>query len=225
MVKQRMKALATWLLVSLAAGCCSGCNVVRGSGVATEETRDVATFWRVEARGVARLQLFIAESDAATMTLTVRGDDNLVPLLVTQVTDGTLLVESEPGYQLNPKVPLEVSALVPDLNDIQADDDVFVLADGINNAQIGVAGRGSAYVNVGGQTGTLNVYGIDSASINTSALLAESVQIQARGSSAIEVCAETSLNVMASGSARVAYTCGPDEINEWVDDSASLTGY
>lgn len=182
------------------------------------------TFNRVEARGIVRLQLFIAESDSATVTLTVQGDDNLVPLLVTHVEDGTLLVESEPGYQLNPKVPLEVTVMIPDLIDVRADDDIVVLADGIDNEQIGVAGLGSAYIRLGGRTGLLDVYGFDRTSIDTTALQAKSVLIQAGDSAVIDVCADTSLNVMASGSAHVGYTCGPDDISEWIGDAATLSG-
>ncbi len=83
------------LVASWAASGC-GANLVVGSGRIVEESRTIGAFSKVEVSDGLRL---IVETGPAA-PLVIEGDDNLLPLIVTEVRGDTLVVEVPPGTSL-----------------------------------------------------------------------------------------------------------------------------
>jgi hypothetical protein len=63
-------------------------DAFKGSGTVVTEPREVSGFAAIDLRGVGVLRV----TQDTTETLTVRTDDNLLPLITTEVRDGTLRI-------------------------------------------------------------------------------------------------------------------------------------
>src|SRR5215208_2438155 len=61
---------------------------VRGSGIAKTETREVNGFSAISFNVIGK----VVVTQGKTQSLTVTADDNILPLLETQVNDGTLVI-------------------------------------------------------------------------------------------------------------------------------------
>src|SRR5688500_9858117 len=86
----------------------SGCllqqhDTIHGSGVAKTETRDVAEFTRIEATGSPNVTVTIGDKQS----LTIEADDNILPLLTTEVKDGKLVIASEKNTSYSPKTDIK----------------------------------------------------------------------------------------------------------------------
>jgi hypothetical protein len=93
------------LVVLLATGCSGLIGLARNakdvkrikpSGVVVTETRDVSGFTALDIRTLGKVILTQADSES----LTISGSDNVVPLIVTRVSDGTLIIEMQQGIVL-----------------------------------------------------------------------------------------------------------------------------
>jgi len=100
-------AVLTWYFTS-----------VRGSGIAKTETREVNGFSAISFTGLGR----VVVEQGTTESLTVTADDNFLPLLETQVKDGTLLigVKSNNTFNtgFNPRTPIEFKIGVKELTQV-----------------------------------------------------------------------------------------------------------
>src|SRR5580658_6714022 len=81
-----------------------------GSGVAKTETRDVGNFTKIDASGATTLEVTAGQSST---TVTVSGDDNVVPHVRTVVSGDTLHIETSDVHHT--KLPLVVKIGMPKL--------------------------------------------------------------------------------------------------------------
>jgi len=91
---------------------------VQGSGVAKTEAREAHGFSAISFTGVGR----VVVEQGSTESLTVTADDNILPLLETQVNDGTLVISVKSNKifdaGFHPKTPIEFKIVVKDLTKI-----------------------------------------------------------------------------------------------------------
>ena len=85
-----------------------------GSGVSTTEERSVADFDRLAFTFLGEMTIVQDGSESLTIT----GDDNIVPRIVTEVDDGMLTIRATPGTVGQPVVPLRYELHVKELSDI-----------------------------------------------------------------------------------------------------------
>ena len=103
MFSMRIPILSVLCLVALAS--CSSLEVTRGSGVPLTDARKAVPFRKVSVSGAFEVAWTRADSPADE----VSGDDNLVPLVSTEVTGDTLEVRWKPScIAVNPRLPLRV---------------------------------------------------------------------------------------------------------------------
>ena len=113
----RRRTFHVILMLLLAA---SGCNAViqpvtppaiQGSGVAKEEIRAVGPCDGIDVQSA--LSAVVTAGPAASVT--IRGDDNLVPLVETEVEGSTLHARMRPNTNSTTKLPLELVVTLPRL--------------------------------------------------------------------------------------------------------------
>src|SRR5262245_31521220 len=97
--------LAAMLLISFA-GCSFG---VAGSGTVATESRELPPFTAVDVAFVGNVNIICQAPQEVSLT----GDDNILPLITTEVKDGTLYVKSKDAYHAKTKLVLSIS--VPDV--------------------------------------------------------------------------------------------------------------
>src|SRR5205809_2833546 len=83
-----------------------------GSGVLASEHRTVADFTRVDLAGTSKVIVRVG----APKSVVVRGDDNLLPLITTKVSDGTLVVAESGSF--NSQRGVEVDVAIPSLSGV-----------------------------------------------------------------------------------------------------------
>jgi hypothetical protein len=116
----------SWIVVS-ALSVAPGCNgnflvkmspAIQGSGIATEETRPVDAFHALEAGNA--LQVTVVVTKDAKAGLKISGDDNLVPLVESDLRDGALILRIKDDSNIRTKLPLLAEVITGELDRVEA---------------------------------------------------------------------------------------------------------
>ena len=135
---------------------------VKGSGVTKEETRDLPAFDEVEVNSTFEAKVVIGPVPSVTLNV----EENLLPLVKTEVKDGRLFVSFEGGRNVRPTKPTKVDIVVPSLD--------FLGANGASKVIASVGECKSLAVESGGAS-----------SIEVDGLASDSVGVKANGSSRV----------------------------------------
>jgi hypothetical protein len=143
---------------------------VVGSGNVTSEPRDVGNFDEVTLSGVGQLHI----TQTGSESLTIEAEDNILPLLTSEVIGRRLKLSTEPGSHFSPKKPIRYILTVKDLTAIRIS--------GAGNAEIPSLGTPSLHLEISG-AGNMTVTG----------LAAERVEVTLSGAGSL-TCAGEALN-------------------------------
>lgn len=121
-----MRAQSLLALAVLAVVPTSGCAMVRGSGVRLSEARPLAEFSEIEVSGGVELEV-----KKGPASLTIEGDDNIVPLYTTEVVSGRLSIYRKAPGSISPSRRLKVNVTVPSLRRLEASGGVEARLDGV----------------------------------------------------------------------------------------------
>ena len=93
---------------------------VHGNGVSSTQERSVGDFKSLNAMG----SMHVIVSQAATPSIRIEADQNLLEYIETRNHDGTIEIFTRQGYNLDPTKEIKVYAAAPDFNtiDISASD-------------------------------------------------------------------------------------------------------
>lgn len=201
-----------WWLVSLFCAGLAGCeaDVTEGNGVAATETRTVAAFEEAVVEDGLGLEL-TATGAAGDVSLSVAGDENLLPLVETVVEDRRLIVRAKEPFSTG--LGLVVQGAAPDLLRIGADTGGTATATGVDVAGIfesAVADGGR--VEVIGTAGRFDVLASGGGTIAARKLTVAEARIAAVGGAVVQVCATDTLLAEARDGAVISYACGPDRV-------------
>lgn len=86
-------------------------NAINGSGKSAVETRDVKDFSAVSFSGIGELTITQGEKEA----LEVEAEDNLLPVITTEVRDGTLEIGIKDYTNIDPNLPIRYRLTVRNL--------------------------------------------------------------------------------------------------------------
>lgn len=195
---------------------------VRGSGVSGTAHRSVAPFDRIEVGGDLDVEIDVGSDTRVTLT----GDDNLLPIVETEVRGGTLHVR--PEEKISPRVGISVTITTPSLEaaSIGGSGDIRIRGVRSEAFEAGVHGSGSmnaagafgdlvAAVSGSGElkmTGTAETVdaGVSgSGEIDLLAVQARAARVHVSGSGDATVHAVESLDARVSGSGGVRYAGAP----------------
>lgn len=190
-------------LIALAATACIRIDfdgpLVRGSGVAATETRDVPDFERVSVGG----NLDVVVEVGRPTRVTVAGDDNLVPLVRTEVRGSTLVIEQK--KRLRPSDGLTVTVAVPRLERASVSGSGEMTVRGVASEAFRASVSGSGELDAEGDFGDLsaNVSGSGEMMMRGTA---ETVDVGVSGSGEVDLMAVPAreARVSVSGSGDVA---------------------
>jgi len=192
-------------------------NMVHGSGVETTETRDLAAFRQIDLSCFGDVDVIIGDQHSVSIT----SDDNIVPLITTELEGDRLVIDCEKRYRskLGVKVKVVVAKLdglvISGSGDIRAGEikgESFAGSiSGSGNMEIErlegnelsakVSGSGS--LKISGQVEKLNAGISGSGDVNLSDLTSQKVVAKISGSGNIQVRAEESLEARISGSGNI----------------------
>ncbi len=90
----------------------AACSVTRGSGQLATTQREVTGFTKVELTGQGDVIIEQTGSDS----LTISAEDNLLPLLTSDISGDTLVLGTKPNTTIETTKPITYSVTVKDLN-------------------------------------------------------------------------------------------------------------
>lgn len=211
---------------------------VVGSGKVIDERRTVGEFRRLRLDSA----ITVNARPAARASVTVHADDNLAPMILTEVEGDTLVVKLRPRSALRTESPLvvnvEFTALSQadlrgsgDLNlaALQAEQFEISLAGSgdvrLDNAELGrlsvrLAGSGDIWLKGRSDEASLNIAG--SGDVHAAGLIARRVGVDIAGSGDVRVHATEALTVQIAGSGDVTYSGNPPRISRRVVGSGDI---
>lgn len=194
-------------------------NTVVGSGKAVSETRNVSGFSSIELRGSADVTATIGSAESVT----VKGDDNIVPLITTTVSNGALIIETKPLTNINVSNPIQVSVTMKLLQGITLSGSGNINVSGMDGGDLSIDLPGSGDITVKGTADNLTLNLLGSGNIVCDELKASSATITLNGSGNIDVFVSDSLDANIRGSGTIHYAGNPAQVHKNVTGSGSIT--
>ena len=222
-----------WTLLMLLAAACGllqrGERVITGSGRVASETRTVAGIERVALEGLGEVEL----QQGATEALTIEAEDNLLPLITSQVQAGTLRLGFDRATwrdTIQPTAPIRFVLTVRDLaafdlsgsgslraSDLQADRLTLrisgageVTVEHLESSALDVHIEGMGNVSVAGQAGEQTLAISGSGQYQAGDLDTQTTQVTISGSGDAVVWARSDLSINISGNGTVSYWGDPN---------------
>jgi hypothetical protein len=200
----RAAILGAFTVVSMVVAACDEGPGVRGSGEVTSETRDVAGFDEIVLEGSGDLDVDVD----GTESLVVEAEDNLLPLLTSEVRDGRLELEwTEP---LSPTEPIRYTISARALEGVSIIGSADVVASGLDCATFRASVAGAGSFDVDGSCDALDLSVAGSGDFDGEELTVRSASVSIAGSGDALVNASDELRVSIAGSGDVEYLGDPD---------------
>jgi len=191
------------VLISLVAGCHRIHDEIAGSGKLQKQRRDVGSFNSISTQGAFDLEIVCQKPQS----LEIEGDDNVLPLITTEVSNNVLHIRSLRGYSASEPITIKIS--LPDLEGISASGAGTIEVSGLKNEKFEIDASGAPAIKASGETRVLDIDASGAGKIDTHKLRAARVVVDSKGVSKVEVYAAEQLDVTVSGPSHVIYQGDP----------------
>lgn len=179
---------------------------IQGSGNVIREKRDLKGFDKVQVGGGFQVEIVAGKE----FGVEVEADDNLMPLVNTNVSGDTLEIGRQKGYSAKNPIRIRISA--PEISGIDTSGGAGVTVSGLKNSNLSIESSGGSKVTASGTTAKLTVEMSGGAKIVANDLAAIDVNVDGSGGSSVEVLVSGELRSDISGGARVTYSGAPASI-------------
>lgn len=198
------KLVMLMALLSLASGChYTSHHSVAGSGQRQTQKRDVASFKSISAEGAFDIEVVCQKP----LGLEIEGDDNILPLITTEVSNNVLHIKSARGYSVHEPVTLKI--FVPSLEGVSASGAGTIVVSGVKSEKFEIDARGAPTIRVSGDSKVVDIDASGAGKIDTRKLRAAQAVVESKGVSRVEVFAADQLDVTVSGPSHVIYEGDP----------------
>lgn len=193
----------------------SGC--VQGSGSAKEEKRSLPSFHALDVDGAFAVTITCQKDQ----TVTLSADDNLLPLIVTDVTDGTLRVTTRKSICTS--LPMTLVISVENLDQIRSGGANNFKVNDLKSSALDLKLSGSGNMTLAGQAKDLTVALEGASEIHATELRAEQVSISINGAGSAEVYASETLQADIGGVGNIRYAGSPKKVTRNITGWGEIT--
>lgn len=186
-------------LIILGTACRGMHHGVAGSGKRQTEKRNVPSFTSISTEGAFDIEVVSQKP----LSLEIEGDDNVLQLVSTEVSNNVLRVVNKRGYSVSQPITLRIS--VPDLAAISSHGAGNINISGIKNDKFVIDVNGAPTIRASGETKELTIDASGAGKIDAHRLRGERVVVESKGVSTVEVYAQDKLDVTVSGPSHVIY--------------------
>lgn len=199
----------------------SGCmlitgTIIQGSGIAATENRVVDDFNAIDISGASSVSVKIGDEKSVV----VKFDDNLMEILKTEVSGGTLRIYSTANYKTS--VGLTIDVITPSLDDIELSGASEVNVTGVSGESMKVNLSGASQATVSGSVGQLDVDTSGASTADLSALLSSKASVSTSGASNVTVSVSDAIRVSSSGASKVRVLGNPPETKQDTSGAANV---
>jgi Putative auto-transporter adhesin, head GIN domain len=206
-------ALALGIALLLLAACSS----TKGSGQLATAQRTVSGFTKVELAGQGDLTI----EQTGTESLTISAEDNLLPLLTSDVSGDTLVLGTKPNTSIVTTKPITYSLTVKDLNGLAVSGSGTMSAPKLAATELSIKISGSGTITVRGAATDQDLEISGSGRYQADELTSKTVTARISGSGNASVMATDVLDVAISGSGSVTYSGNP-QVKQEISGSGEL---
>jgi len=189
---------------------------VSGSGNTASEKRDVADFQAIDVGGVFQVEV-TAQKD---FDVEIEADDNLLPLIKTEVRGGVLRLETEKRISTGNPIRVRISA--PDIQNLEVSGASKVSLTNLSNENLEIDSSGASKITVAGETANLIIDVSGASKIDAENLKTENASIDASGASSVSVYATNELKTDVSGASSVIYQGSPKNFVKKTSGASSV---
>ncbi len=194
------RMLMTWL-----AAASFGCDrELAGNGSVKSDVRTPGPFSELEVSGAFVVKVKLK---AAAHEVTIEGDDNLLPEIVTRTDGKRLTVTTARGVA--PSRPIVVAVAAPDIALVRTRGAVDVTISDVDNARLQVDLDGSGKATATGRTQKLKVFVKGAGKIETAGLATREALVMIEGAGSIELADLLELEAEIHGAGAVRYGGDP----------------
>lgn len=210
------KLVLMLLLVSLALGCSRGLlNQVRGSGNRQREERQVASFTSIDTNGAFDITVVSQKQH----TLEIEGDDNVLPMIATDVSGNVLHIRNRSSYSVSQ--PIKITISVPNLEAVTSNGAGRLRITDLKNDRLELDINGAPAIEASGETKFLKIKANGAGNIDTHRLRATRADVNSNGVSQIDLYAREQLDVVVSGPSNVTYE-GDPVVNKTINGPGTI---
>lgn len=188
----------------------------KGSGNIVTEKRDIRDFTGVDVGGVFEVEM-TAQKD---FLVEIEADDNLVPLIRTEVRNDVLHIEAEKRISSHSGLKIRIAA--PEINRIDASGVSRVGLSDAKSEELYLDCSGASKINVSGETTRLYVNVSGASKVGAGGLKSQDANIDASGASNVDTFATGNLQAKASGASRITYSGGPKSVEKRSRGASSI---
>jgi hypothetical protein len=214
-MKNSRIVLVSVLALLLAAGAAAA-GTVKGSGNVQIEERSVGEFRGLSLLGSADVSITVGGSPS----LTVEAEDNILPLITTEVKGGILHIGSEKSFST--RKGIHVRLTVPELNSVIIIGSGDVDVEGVHGDLFRAEVKGSGDIVATGSVDRVEADVIGSGDIRLFGLDAVRGEATVKGSGDIRIQASVTLELSVLGSGDIRYR-GPADVQKEVLGSGDIS--
>ncbi len=233
--------LAAIMITSMSHAQWWGNKKVKGNGNMTTETRTTGDYDGIKCAG-SMDYILVAGTEGK---IKIKGEENLLKHIITEVKNGKLIVKVEKGINLRPSWNKTIKITIPfkDISSVSLagsgdlwNEDVIIS----NDFDVSLAGSGDVIINVQassvegslagsgdltlkGKTNYLDVRVAGSGDIHGFGLQANHTTVSVAGSGDVKVVSNESLKARVSGSGDIEYRGNPSKEDTKVSGSGSIS--
>lgn len=191
-------------------------DCIEGNGKTATVQRTLHNYTKVAVLGAYTLKI----TSGIELKCTLRGDSNLLKHVITSVVDSQLQINSDSSLCM--KQPLEVELQVPNLLSIHAEGVHEITIKNLHEKSFSMVLDGANIAAVDGKIEEfkLNIKG--TSTLDAQRLVAQSVEVNAEGTTSAMIQVTDKLAVTASGIAEVLYVGKPTSISSNLSGLAEI---
>ncbi len=175
-----------------------------GSGVRAETTRETADFHAIELALAADVTVRVGEPTSIRLS----GDDNILPDVTTEVSDGVLVIELEGNYSFQNDLALSISTPGLDRFTIEGSGDIDI--QGVAAERLALEIEGSGSIRAQGNARKLDASIAGSGEMVLTELSVDEAELSIDGSGSMCVRVDQGLRYSIEGSGDIRYAGDPD---------------
>jgi hypothetical protein len=183
----------------------TACSATAGSGQLATQSRQVSGFTSVELAGVGELSI----DQTGTESLTVSAEDNLLPLLTSEVEGDTLILGKKPNTRIVTTKPITYTLTMKDITGLAVSGSGTINAPKLTTAALRIEISGSGMITTAGNADDQSLEISGSGRYLADGLTSKTTTAEISGSGTANVVASNALDVKISGSGTLTYSGNP----------------
>ena len=209
------------MLLGAALALTSGCHLgnfgkgIKGSGNRKTEKRELQPFKAIDTTGAYEVEVGCQKP----ASFEIEADDNILPLIRTDVRDGVLYVTNQEHYNSQKSVRLRIT--LPELVSVSSRGAGDMTVHDANK-DLKIESTGAASIKIDGKVTSATISSTGAGDIDASRLMAETARVTVTGAASVNVYASEQLDVSVAGVGSVNYSGDPKTVDKSVSGIGSV---